>query len=54
MLKVADLAADLQLMQCAREEAEALLAEDPEIGQYPRLRERVDRMFREDSGEIFN
>lgn len=54
MLKVADLAADLQLMQCAREEAEALLAEDPEMERYPRLQERVDRMFREDSGEIFN
>lgn len=54
MLKVADLAGDLQLMQCAREEAEALLHDDPALAGYPLLRERVDRMFRADSGEIFN
>ena len=54
MLKVADLAGDLQLMQCAREEAEALLHDDPAFAGYPLLRERVDRMFRADSGEIFN
>ncbi len=33
-------------MQSAREEAEALLAEDPALTHYPELRERVNRMFR--------
>ncbi len=41
-------------MQDAREEAEAILQEDPLLCGYPALRERVERMFRPDSGEIFN
>ena len=45
-LHVADIAADLALMQDAREEAEALLAADPALAGYPLLRERVQRMFR--------
>ena len=53
-LKMADLASDLQLMQEAREEAESILREDPLLCGYPALRERVERMFRPDSGEIFN
>lgn len=51
-LHVADLAADLALMQSAREEAERLLAEQPGLEGYPALRERVRRMFQ--STEIFN
>ena len=53
-LKMADLASDLQLMQEAREEAESILREDPLLCGYPALRGRVERMFRPDSGEIFN
>lgn len=51
-LHVADLAADLALMQSAREEAERLLADDPGMEHYPELRARVERMFR--STEVFN
>lgn len=53
-IKMADLASDMQLMQQAREEAERLLADDPHLTHYPALRERVERMFRPESGEIFN
>ena len=53
-LHVADPVADLALMQSAREEAEALLAADPALHGYPLLRDRVQRMFREENGEAFN
>ena len=53
-LHVADLAADLALMQSAREEAEAILSADPELEGYPLLRERVRRMFTERDDEAFN
>lgn len=53
-LHVADPIADLALMQSAREEAEALLAADPALHGYPLLRDRVQRMFREENGEAFN
>ena len=53
-LHVADLAADLALMQSAREEAEAILSADPELEGYPLLRERVRRMFAERDDEAFN
>lgn len=53
-LKMADLASDMQLMQDAREEAEAILRDNPLLAGYPALRARVERMFRPDSGEIFN
>ena len=53
-LHVADLAADLALMQDAREEAEAILAADPLLAGYPVLRERVQRMFAERDDEAFN
>ncbi len=51
-LHVADLTADLALMQSAREEAERLLVKQPGLESYPELRERVGRMFQ--STEIFN
>lgn len=54
MLHVADLAADLALMQSAREEAEALLTLDPAMHGYPVLRERVERMFAASGDEAFN
>lgn len=53
-LHVADLAADLALMQSAREEEEAILSADPELEGYPLLRERVRRMFTERDDEAFN
>lgn len=53
-LHVADLAADLALMQHAREEAEAILAADPQLDGYPELRARVHRMFEERDDEAFN
>lgn len=53
-LHVADLAADLALMQNAREEAEALLAADPTLAGYPILLDRVQRMFAEQNDEAFN
>ena len=53
-LHVADLAADLALMQNAREEAEALLAADPSLSGWPLLKERVHRMFAERNDEAFN
>lgn len=53
-LHVADLAADLALMQHAREEAEQILAADPQLDGYPELRARVHRMFEERNDEAFN
>ena len=53
-LHVADLAADLALMQNAREEAEVLLAADPSLSGWPLLKERVHRMFAERDDEAFN
>ena len=53
-LHVADLVADLALMQNAREEAEALLAADPTLAGYPILLDRVQRMFAEQNDEAFN
>lgn len=53
-LHVADLAADLALMQSAREEADTLLAADPTLASYPILCERVQRMFAARDDEAFN
>ena len=53
-LHVADLAADLALMQDAREEAEAILQHDPALEGYPVLRARVERMFAARDDEAFN
>lgn len=53
-LKMADLAGDMQLMQDARDEAEAILRDDPLLEGYPALRARVARMFRPENDEIFN
>ena len=53
-LHVADLAADLALMQDAREEAEAILQHDPTLSRYPLLYDRVQRMFAARDDEAFN
>ncbi len=54
VLHVADLSADLSLMQQAKDEAAALLARDPLLAAYPELRERVRQMFSDHAQEIFN
>ena len=41
-------------MQHAREEAEQILAADPQLDGYPELRARVHRMFEERDDEAFN
>ena len=53
-LHVADLPSDLALMQQAREEAEQILASDPQLEGYPELRARVRRMFEARNDEAFN
>lgn len=53
-LHIADLAADLALMQDAREEAEAILQQDPALSGYPLLYDRVQRMFAARDDEAFN
>lgn len=53
-LHIADIAADLALMQSAREEAEELLSHDPTLETYPLLRDRVHRMFENSGDEAFN
>lgn len=53
-LHVADLAADLALMQDAREEAETILQHDPTLSGYPLLYNRVQRMFAARDDEAFN
>ena len=53
-LHAADLASDLTLMQNAREEAEALLESDPQMRNYPMLKERVDKMFFDSVDSIYN
>lgn len=42
---IADLGADMQVLQAAQNEAEALLERDPELEQYPNLRRRVMAMI---------
>ena len=53
-LHIADLAADLALMQDAREEAETILQHDPALSGYPLLYDRVQRMFAARDDEAFN
>ena len=53
-LHIADLAADLALMQDAREEAETILQHDPTLSGYPLLYDRVQRMFAARDDEAFN
>ncbi len=53
-LHVANAAADIALMQNARDEAEALLESAPRLEGYPELKERASRMFSDGSDEAFN
>ena len=53
-LHAANIASDLQLMQSAREEAEALLEQDPELDAYPALCARVEKMFSDAAGTVYN
>lgn len=54
MLRLADLAADLTLLQAAKDEADDLLTRDPLLFDTPALRERVQQMFSDRAEEIFN
>ncbi len=54
MLRLADLAADLTLLQVAKDEADDLLTRDPLLLDTPALRERVQQMFSDRAEEIFN
>ena len=54
MLRLADLAADLTLLQAAKDEADDLLTRDPLLLDTPALRERVQQMFSDRAEEIFN
>ncbi len=54
-LHVADLAADMALLESAQEEAAALLKDDPQLVRWPILRARVSRLWRAaEQGEMFN
>lgn len=53
-LHIADLSADLALMQEARVEAEDILQKDPALEKYPVLREHVQKMFAKSEGEVYN
>ena len=53
-LHAANIASDLQLMQNAREEAEALLEKDPCFTAYPELRTRVEKMFSDAADTVYN
>jgi len=52
-LKIASLGTDMKLLSDAQQAAKKLLAENPDLSEYPALRQRVRRMF-EDAGDIFN
>jgi hypothetical protein len=54
-MHVADLGADMDVLTRAQQEANALLAEDPQLSrpEHTQLRERVDQLFRV-SADSFN
>ncbi len=43
--KIADLSTDVQLLQQARQAAQQVLAQDPDLEQHPLLREKIQRLF---------
>ncbi len=49
-----DTALNMELMQDAEKEAVIILSDDPSLGNYPLLRERVERMFAWENEEAFN
>lgn len=53
-LRMASLAGDTRLIQGAKQAADALLRENPDLSDYPLLRDRVERMFRRAGEGIFN
>lgn len=50
---IADLGADMQVLTAAQDAAHQLMAQDPELAEYPRLREAVEQML-ETAGGTFN
>ena len=53
-LRMASLTGDTRLIQGAKQAADALLREDPDLSNYPLLRERVERMFQRAGDGMFN
>ncbi len=53
-LKMASMTGDVKLMQGAKRAADDLLKTDPQLLDYPQLRERVERMFRNAGEGSFN
>ncbi len=53
-LKMANLAGDTRLMQGAKQAADALLRDDPEMDDHPALKARVRRMFDRTGEGMFN
>ena len=54
MFRLASQALDLELMESARLGAEVILDLDPELADHPALRQRIERMFREEDSGLFN
>lgn len=53
-LKMANLAGDTRLMAGAKQAADELLRTDPDLEQYPALRDRIDRLFARHGDGSFN
>jgi ATP-dependent DNA helicase RecG len=53
-LKLARLARDTDLVKLARDEAFALIGEDPDLGEHPELREELERRFADSIDWLFH
>lgn len=53
-LHIADLAGDMRVLDAARQSAQELLAESPDLTLFPLLKEKVLEMFQKEYGNIFN
>lgn len=53
-MKMADLAGDIRLLEQARQEADALLQQDPELAQQPLLKTKVQKLFSQYGEGAFN
>ncbi|MBQ2996910.1 MAG: ATP-dependent DNA helicase RecG, partial [Oscillibacter sp.] len=51
-LRVADIGCDTQLLQEAKEAAEALLANDPQLQDHPATAARVEELFRQNANSM--
>ena len=53
-MKMANLAGDIRLLEQARQEADALLQQDPELAQQPLLKTKVQKLFSQYGEGAFN